>query len=82
MQAHELLPTLGFPGGHLPPEGFPPVEVDGVIFHCLPATPGRRKHRIEYLCSACRTWVPYGRAGQHVQGREHKLNHEIMVGRP
>jgi hypothetical protein len=91
--ASELFPLLGFKrGGHLPSEGFEPREVDGVMFRCDPAheskvnswgrTVGSSKHRIHYLCKACDKWIPYGRAHQHVKGREHKLNHEIMVGRP
>lgn len=65
MQAHEMLPALGFPrGGHLPPEGFEPRVVQGVNFRCLPAKPGSRKHRIEFQC-VCDAWVPYGRANQH-----------------
>jgi hypothetical protein len=65
LTASQMLPKLGFrKGGHLPPEGFPPREVEGVMFRCLPATPGRRKHRIEFKC-LCEAWVPYGRAGQH-----------------
>ena len=86
MQSHELMPVLGFKrGGHLPAEGFGPVEVQGVLFFCEPAQVGPRKsskHRIKYFCKACKTWVPFGRAGQHNKGRQHKLNHEIMVGRP
>ena len=68
LHAYQLLPKLGFsPGGHLPPEGFPERLVEGVQFRCLPATPGRRKHRIEYRCATCDRWIPYGRAGQHTQ---------------
>lgn len=93
MQSHELLPVLGFkPGGHLPKEGFKPVEVEGVLFYCEPAGEprvnswgrkiGASKHRIHYFCKACRKWVPFGRAYQHNKGRQHKLNNEAMVGRP
>jgi hypothetical protein len=82
MQSHELLPVLGFkPGCHLPPEGFGPMEVQGVTFICEPATPARMgkygrlisssKHRIFYLCS-CRKWIPAGRAGQHFKGKSHR----------
>jgi len=64
-RAWQLLPLLGFSaGGHLPPEGFAPRQVNGSHLRCVPATAGRRKHRIEYHCG-CGRWVPYGRAGQH-----------------
>jgi hypothetical protein len=93
MQSHELLPLLGFiPGHHLPPEGMAPISVQGVMFMCTPADglydtfQGKKvkssKHRIHYLCEACDKWIPFGRAGQHNKGKEHKLNYEIMVGRP
>lgn len=76
VQAHELLPILGYrSGGHLPRGGFPPrnVEHNGEIvkYRCLPAAEGSRKHRIEYLCRWCYRWVPYGRAGQHNRSKEH-----------
>jgi hypothetical protein len=93
MQSHELMPKLGFKrGGHLPKEGFGPMVVDDVMFMCEPADglydhmTGRKvksnKHRIRYLCKTCRVWVPFGRAGQHDKGRNHKLNYEIAMGRP
>ena len=93
LQSHELLPKLGFkPGGHLPVEGFGPVCVDDVLFYCEPAAghfdvmTGKKvkssRHRIRYLCKACRAWIPFGRASQHNKGKSHKLNYEIMVGRP
>jgi hypothetical protein len=76
MHAWELFPVLGFRrGGHLPPGGFEPRNVaygeQTVKFRCLPATEGRRKHRIEYLCRWCCRWVPYGRAGQHERAPAH-----------
>lgn len=73
MQSHELMPALGFRRGeHLPKEGFDPIEVDGVMFTCYPATGASSKHRIHYLCKACGKWVPFGRATQHNRGRVHK----------
>jgi hypothetical protein len=84
MQSYELLPLLGISrGGHLPPEGFDPVEVQGIIFKCEPSMApryrnGRRvkssKHRVFYLCKDCTRWIPFGRAGQHRKGRQHKIN--------
>jgi|SRR5262245_31348849 len=70
---------------------------NSVCMMCLPANepkpranksvwdsraPKSSKHRLFYLCEDCHCWVPFGRAGQHRKGREHKLNHEIAVGRP
>jgi hypothetical protein len=85
MQGWELMPILGFNrGGHLPPEGFGPIEVHGVTFKCEPALGG--KHRVKYFCIPCRKWIPYGRAGQHVKGAKHNgfalvsyLNGEINL---
>jgi hypothetical protein len=88
MQAHELLPLFGIPSGHhLPKEGFGIREIQGVQFMCRPAAEPRTyeryglqrkvkvsKHRLFYLCKECRAWIPYGRAGQHVKGKEHKEN--------
>jgi hypothetical protein len=82
MQSHELLPVLGFkPGSHLPREGFGPMEVQGVTFVCEPANPSfvntyggtvsSSKTRLFYLCS-CRKWIPCGRAGQHLKGKDHR----------
>lgn len=80
---HELYPLLGLRRGqHLPPEGFPFREVQGVKFMCLPATGARSKHRILYICEACGRAVPFGRAAQHNRGAEHRLNHETMTGNP
>jgi hypothetical protein len=63
-----LYPLLGInAGGHLPKEGFPPREINGVMFKCDPApkTEGKSsKHRVRYLCS-CGKWIPFGRAIQH-----------------
>ncbi|HEY7416893.1 MAG TPA: hypothetical protein VH593_17030 [Ktedonobacteraceae bacterium] len=83
LHSHELMPLLGFkPGAHLPVEGFAPVVVQDVMFMCEPAnglmdaSTGRKvkssRHRIRYLCKECGAWIPFGRAGQHVKGREHK----------
>lgn len=80
MQSHELMPVLGFkPGQHLPKEGFEQKMVNGVWFQCDPATGASSKHRIHYLCDACLEWIPYGRAGQHNKGRDHKQNFADMV---
>ena len=86
LQHHELYPLLGLKSGsHLPDEGFGPVEVQGITFVCRPAgRPTKRrwdgtwakpcKHRIYYLCEVCERWIPFGRAGQHRKGTEHKAN--------
>jgi hypothetical protein len=85
LQNHELYPLLGIQaGGKLPREGFDPKEVQGVLFKCEPARAprytdrGRRvkvsKHRLLYLCRECERWIPFGRAGQHRKGRNHKVN--------
>lgn len=85
LQSYELLPLLGVPaGGHLPKEGFGPVEVQGVRFMCRPALAPRlrpdgrivkvSRHRLVYLCEACQKWIPTGRAYQHRKGRVHKNN--------
>jgi len=94
LDSPELMRKLGFkPGEKLPDEGFGPVVVEDVMFMCEPSAglydihKGKRvrsprPHRVRYLCKACRSWVPCGRAAQHNKGKEHKLNYEIMVGRP
>ena len=88
MQSYELFPLLGIPaGGHLPKEGFGHREVQGVLFKCEPAMAPRyyerhgrmrkvkvSKHRVFYLCVECSRWIPFGRAGQHRKGKEHKAN--------
>ena len=84
LQHHELYPLLGIEGSILPAEGFGPREVQGVTFICRPAGEtkvrwdGRKvkvsKHRLFYLCKACDRLIPFGRAFQHKQGREHKAN--------
>src|SRR5215467_5999208 len=63
---------------------------NSVMMKCEPVNPNIRwspylgrylkssKHRITYRCEACQKWIPYGRAGQHRKGKEHKLNYEIM----
>jgi hypothetical protein len=80
LQSYELRPILGL-GAHLPSEGFEPVEVQGTMFKCEPAMApryhnGRRvkvsKHRLFYLCTDCRRWIPFGRASQHRKGAKHK----------
>ena len=87
---YHLYPLLGIPaGGHLPAEGFPERIVTDAhgnksMFMCLPADgKGRKsKHRLFYRCIACKKWIPFGRAFQHRNGKEHKLNFEILAGRP
>lgn len=84
LQTWELYPLLGLkPGAHLPPEGFPQREIQGVQFKCNPAGNGGRRgpHRVFYLCEDCDRWVPFGRAGQHRKGREHKLNQIVKTVR-
>lgn len=67
LQSHELMPLLGFTyGQHLPKEGFPPRELQGVMFKCLPAKPLRKGHRLLVLCG-CGRWMPFGRMGQHAK---------------
>jgi len=83
MQSRELLPALGLrPGRHIPAEGFGPTIVGGTIFCCEPAGRNRRLHRIFYRCEACERWLPFGRAGQHEKGREHRLNFALVHGQP
>lgn len=83
-----LYPLLGFKHGqHLPKEGFGPrVVVDEQgnesLLKCEPASGAYAKHRIFYECESCKRWIPYGRANQHRNGREHKLNYEVRAGRP
>ena len=81
--AHSMhvLPMLGIPaGGHLPKEGMPPREVQGVTVWVEPAKPtvmgvrwGRphivksSTHRIMCKCSGCGKTVSLGRLAQHAK---------------
>ena len=84
MHHHELYPLLGIKGSKLPVEGFGEIEVQGVHFRCAPQEPTtkrnwrgnlvhRSKHRLFYFCEPCGGWIPFGRAGQHNRGKDHKF---------
>ena len=70
MHSGEMLQALGLkPGGHLPADGLPPRELQGVTVYVAPAAPaasGRKssRHRVMAVCS-CGRHVSAGRLHQH-----------------
>lgn len=72
MQSGELMEALGLKaGGHLPDQGMPPVQIEGVTVYVLPksaSTGGRKssKHRVMAVCPVCNRHMSAGRlASQH-----------------
>ena len=73
MQSYELRGRLGLKAGHhLPKEGLPPQDVDGMTVYVAPMTdPRHRRHRVLVICQ-CGEHVPAGRLHQHLKGVGHE----------
>lgn len=83
MHSGELMQELGLrAGGHLPAEGMPAREINGVTVYVLPAngpdTTSRRnkssKHRVMAICPDCQRHMSAGRLTsqhyKHCKGRK------------
>lgn len=82
VQHNDMYKALGLdPNKHIPPDFHGFMQVEGVTV-IIEKSKGGSKHRIFYWCGGCERKVPFGRAHQHMKGREHKLNCEIVAGRP
>lgn len=63
-----VLPMLGLkPGRHLPPEGMPPREIQGITVWVKPQEANRKSslHRVYAKCPACGKEMSVGRLPQH-----------------
>ena len=76
MWSPEMMETLGLkPGGHLPKEGMPEREIQGIRVYVKPAnepiigkyyTHRNTKHRVIAICPGCNRHLSAGRLHQHV----------------
>jgi hypothetical protein len=80
MWSGEMMKALGLkPGGHLPSEGLPEREIQGIRVYVKPATPTKittnvfgthiwksSKHRVIAICPGCERHLSAGRLHQHI----------------
>lgn len=70
--SYDLYTKLGLnPNRHLPDEGLPLQEINGVQVYIKPKhemVANRRKHRVMAICPGCSKHVPAGRLFQHICG--------------
>lgn len=70
--SHHVLPMLGLkPGAHLPRDGMPPREIQGIVVWVEPVqeedTGFGAPHRVRAKCPACGKEMSAGRLPQHAK---------------